>query len=408
MSGTIRDITEFGAVGDGKTLNTKAVQETIDSLTEGGTVQVPPGEFLCGTIELKRNVTLYLMVGAVLRGSPDLADYREIGFFHNEMQETISLIYALSQENITIMGEGTIDLNGHHFMDVDTLVPMGVDPAGLTEEQVEESVVMFGDRPNQPIFFHNCKRVKICGIRVIDSPCWTVTWSDCRQVEAVGVTVENHPRFPNNDGFHLCATQDVIISGCKLYCGDDCIALTCITDWEGITRNVVISDCVLSSRSAALRLGHLASKIENVQIHHCTIFNTNRGLAIFAGDGGYVRQVLISDLMIQTHLYAGGWWGKGEPFVICAANSTGSISDITIHHIRAKSENPAVIAGTDGNVKEIDLSNLTLDVKPGKNNGLFPDFFDLEPNCRPRKPDGFCGGLYTIGVRNLKLDAIDA
>lgn len=409
MNQMTANILEYGAVADGQTLNTAAIQSAIDSLPDGGTVIVPPGVYLSGTIELKSNITLYLSAGAVLRGAPAMDAYREIGFYHNEMKETISFLYALSKENITICGEGTIDLNGHNFVDFDTLVPMGdVDLDTLTEKQREESVVMFKTRPNQPIFFHDCTRVRIKDITVLDAPCWTITFSDSKDVKITGISMRNHPRIPNDDGIHLSATQDVIISDCSLSCGDDCIAMTCITDWDGCTKNIIISDCVLSARSAAVRMGHLESKVENVQVHHCTITETNRGFAIFAADGGYVKNVIVSDCIIKTHMYAGGWWGKGEPAVICAANSSGQISAVSFRSVQAESENPFLVVGKDGNVEQVTISDLSIRVSKGENHALFPDFFELDPNGRVAKDESFSGWLYSSGVNELQLSGIRA
>ena len=401
-------ITEFGAAGDGKTLCTDAIQRAVDSQPEGGTVVVPAGTFLTGTIQLRSNTVLYLEPGAILRGAPDMEAYWANGFRQKEMGENISLLYALDAENIAVRGRGTIDCSGRSFMDLDTLVPPGVPPDRLSTEQVEECVVMFKARPNQPIFFHNCARIAVEDICIRDAPCWTLTFSCCRDVRVTGIVVDNHPRFPNNDGIHLSASRDVLISNCRLSCGDDCIAMTCITDWDGMTENVIVSDCILSSRSAAVRMGHLASRVEQVLVRGCIIHNTNRGFAVFAGDGGHVRHVSVADIQLQTRVYAGGWWGKGEPAVICAAESKGEIAGISFSRIRGRCENPFLIAGTDGNVSDVSLADIQLKISQGRNHALYADSFDMEPNCRPGRMPGRGGWIYSSGVTGLNLDRIRA
>ena len=97
-------ITEFGAAGDGKTLCTDAIQRAVDSQPEGGTVVVPAGTFLTGTIQLRSNTVLYLEPGAILLGAPDMEAYWENGFRHNELGDTIYLLYALDAENIADRG----------------------------------------------------------------------------------------------------------------------------------------------------------------------------------------------------------------------------------------------------------------------------------------------------------------
>lgn len=98
------------------TLCTKEIQKAVDLIDEagGGTVIIPSGVYLSGTIHLK-NTSLYLERGAVLKGSSNINDYYENGFLHNEMKKTISLLYAENQENINIYGEGSIDLSSDAF-----------------------------------------------------------------------------------------------------------------------------------------------------------------------------------------------------------------------------------------------------------------------------------------------------
>jgi polygalacturonase len=141
--------------------------------------------------------------------------------------------------------------------------------------------------------------------------------------------VDNHNRIANNDGVHFSASRNGVVRNCTFLCGDDCFAATCITNTQGVCENIEISDCLLSSRSAAIRFGHLASHVRNVRVKNVKVLPSNRAVIIFASDGGRVENVLIEDLVAQTHIHAGWWWGKGEGFVICADRSNGHISNIT-------------------------------------------------------------------------------
>ena len=113
------DITTHGALGDGKTLNTKAIQAAVDQCAAqgGGTVVVPPGTFLSGTVELKSNITVSLSPGAILRGSGNIDDYPPIPFRHNELGQVRSLLWAIGQTDLRITGSGVIDLNDPAFID---------------------------------------------------------------------------------------------------------------------------------------------------------------------------------------------------------------------------------------------------------------------------------------------------
>jgi polygalacturonase len=110
------DIRDFGAVGDGTTLNTKAVQSAIDACfaAEGGTVLVPAGDFVVGTIELKSHVTLHLAPKGRLLGSPDRTHY-QAGHDIPRSNGNVVMISAANADNIAIEGHGTIDGNGAKF-----------------------------------------------------------------------------------------------------------------------------------------------------------------------------------------------------------------------------------------------------------------------------------------------------
>src|SRR5690349_10133780 len=114
-------ITDFGTVGDGQRVNTKEIQAAVDDCFDegGGTVVVPAGVFVTGTIELKSHITLHLEQGAVLKGSSDMSDYAPRSF--GSYKETPSLLVAVGQSDIRITGEGEIDQNDAPFMDWDTV-----------------------------------------------------------------------------------------------------------------------------------------------------------------------------------------------------------------------------------------------------------------------------------------------
>ena len=116
-------IQNFGAIGDGKTLNTVSIQAAIDTAgKEGGRVIVEGGTYKTGSIALKSNVQLHLAADGVLLGSENPADYRdfkELTHIHWEMAPRRSnscLILLHECENVSITGKGTIDCNGHHFV----------------------------------------------------------------------------------------------------------------------------------------------------------------------------------------------------------------------------------------------------------------------------------------------------
>jgi polygalacturonase len=406
----MKSILNFNAVGDGRTLNTGAIQGAIDACAQGGggRVLVPPGVYLTGTLRLRSNVFLWLEAGAVIKGSADLADYPPHEFWHNEWKETRSLIYALDEQNLGICGEGTIDLNDEPFFDWGKL-RLGVEKPPLeklADWQRAQAVVQDLPRPNQPVFFHNCRRLKFEGVEFRRSPCWTLTCSACRDVKMRGITIDNHLQVPNNDGIHITACQDVVISGCVIHCGDDCVAVTGITDWERWCENVVVTDCTLISRSAGVRIGHLASKVRNVALSNLVLSDGNRGIGIFAGDGGVVENITGQNLVLHTHLFVGDWWGKGEPLVVSAAESNGRIAGVTLRSVIAHSENGIVIAGKNKNIQDIALVGWRLTLQPGRNRPLLGKIIDLQPAAVRPAPKKQIPWLYAQDAEEIYLEDV--
>ena len=224
------NIRDFGAVADGKTVNTKAIQAAVDRAGETGeTVLVPGGVFITGTIHLN-GVSLHLEPGAVLKGSTNIDDYPAQDFIHNEMGVLRALLINRDHDNVTIDGSGTIDLSGTSFYDTSVMnVPSSRVP--FTKEQEAECTYPIGTRPSQCIFFHNAKNVTVRGIKVIDASCWTFSFNACENVKLLGLTIDTSPNVPNDDGIHIASCKGVIIANCHISSGDDCIALSGITDW---------------------------------------------------------------------------------------------------------------------------------------------------------------------------------
>ena len=402
-------IADRGAVADGKTMNTAAIQAAVDACVSGGggTVVVPAGVWLTGSIQLKSNVTLQLENGAVLKGSPKLADYPPNGFKHPELGETRCLLWAIGQHNVTISGDGTIELADTPFFAWDRL-RTGLPPeddAKLTEWQRNQCVVTALDRPTQPIFFHECRHVRMEGVTVTHSPCWTLVFSCCNDVLLHRVRVDNNLQIPNDDGVHLTGSSNIIISDCFITAGDDAIAVSAITNPNSPCENITVTNCILTSRSAAIRFGYRAAKVRNVTVSNLVIRDSQRGIFLNAGDDGYVEHVTMSNIVLDTHMFAGAWWGKGEPLVITAAHSNGHIRDVTLSHVRGTAENSIVIVGDHRNVSNITLEDWDVGYGYSENSPLYGQAVDLAP--APSQPNPITPTrlpwLYGNSVAGLQL-----
>lgn len=403
-------IADHGAVGDGKTMNTAAIQAAVDACEQagGGTVVVPAGVWLTGSVQLKSNITLQLENGAVLHGSRNLADYPPIAFKHPEMPQTTSLLWAMNQHDIAVRGEGTIELVDEPFFDWNKLWS-GLPPeeeAKMADWQRAQSVVAPKERPTQPVFFHQCQRVRFDGVTVTHSPCWTLVFSCCNDVRLHGIKIENDLRIPNNDGVHFTGTSNVVVSDCIIRAADDALAVSAITNPASPCENYTYTNCILTSRSTAIRFGYRGAKVRNVAVSNMVIRDSQRGIFLNAGDDGYVENVAITNVVMETKMFAGAWWGKGEPLVIAAPETkSGRIRGVTISHVRAAAENSIVIVGQNRNVSDITLEDWEVNYRYSANSPLYGRHLDLAPAAprgEPITPEHL-PWLYAESVDGLRL-----
>lgn len=400
-------------------VETEKIQRVLDEAMQAGglTVVIPRGTYVAGTLNLG-NASLYLEKGAVLKASPDFSDYVDNGFVHNEMRQTISFLYSMNQENISISGDGTIDLSGHAFYDMDQAnVPdYGIE---FSEEQKKECTRPIGNRPTQPIFFYNCKDITIKDIKIVDAPCWTMAFHACEDIRILDLIIKNDMSIPNNDGMHFCGSRNVVIRGCNITAGDDCIALSGITDWDRPCENFVISDCVMRSVSKSVVFGYIHSIIRNVTMTNCVIYDSQRGICFMASKGtGLIEHILIDNVRIDTHVRAGNWWGNGEAIEIMGLthNYEGylhpapvrdtaiSIRDIQFKNISCSSENVIAIVGEENNIEDVTFDGLFFEKKESKNRYLKGErTIDVSPAEKVEIPGTEEYWLYATGCNNLKI-----
>jgi polygalacturonase len=268
------NIASHGAIGDGKTLNTKAIQSVIDACAKkgGGTVVIPQGVFLSGSIFLKPGVQLELQEGAVLKGSTNINDYpkamtRIEGHFE---PWRAALINADKIDRLRITGKGTLDGSGEPFW------------KEFYSRQAKDSKTtnLNVERPRLA-FIQNCKDVQISGIAFKNSGFWNLHMYRCRNV-----TVENcsftalHGTKPDNapssDGIDVDCSQDVTISKCFFSVGDDCIALKgskgpfAMQDKDSPpVERVRIYDCIFEAGGGIVTFGSEASVVRDVDVQRC-------------------------------------------------------------------------------------------------------------------------------------------
>lgn len=277
------DIRDHGAVGDGATLNTGAIQAAIDacSAAGGGTVRIEGGIFLTGTLILKDHVRLELAAGAELLGSPRIEDYATgcgKNMYRGEASMDRCLIFADGARHIGITGHGAIDGNGGCF-------PNEAD----------------ADR-HRPMLLRlmNCTGVRMRDLTLRAPAAWTSAWLYCNDIVVSGVTIDSRVNA-NGDGLDFDGCCDVRVSDCAFDTSDDAICLQTSRP-DRPCRDVTVTNCTFRSQWAGMRIGLLSrGDFENVAVSNC-IFRDIRdaGLKIQMCEGACMQNMAFSNLVMRS------------------------------------------------------------------------------------------------------------
>lgn len=326
------NVLNIGAVADGITPNTTIIREAINklSLNGGGTLHFPTGIYLTGPIVLKSNITIDLEAGATIKFSDNFSEYTPFVDMRYEgvvMKSFCPMIYAYEQENITIKGEGTIDGNGKKWWyGTFTLESAHEDEAfkkeiegyrqmwekenpGFKIEENSDWKRTLNKRFFRPPLIQpfKCKNFKIEGVKIINSPFWTINPEFCENVSILGVTI-NNPDAPNTDGINPSSCRNVTIANCNITVGDDCVTLKSGRDLQGREyavpcENITITNCVMLAGHGGVVIGsEMSGDVRKVTISNCVFDGTDRGIRIKStrGRGGIVEEIRVNNIVMKN------------------------------------------------------------------------------------------------------------
>ncbi len=393
------NIMDYGAIPDGVTNNQPMIQQAIDACAKtGGTVVIPAGNFLSGTIRLRSNMELHLERGSVLTVSRNPEHIRTETEENDSSSDTMdnidsgSFLYACHEKNITISGDGMIDGQGRNVY-VDDNADEGMHECPLNVE---------GFRPRTS-YLEDIDGLTVTGITFYDASFWTLHMAGCRNVRIDGIQIRNNDRGPNNDGIDPDACQNVIISNCMIESGDDAIVLKATKPiWEkyGNCENIVIRGCILHSRDSALKIGtETYGDIRNVILSDCIVKDCSRAVGIWARDGGTIEDIYVHHILANTKRYADcpkrsfapRWWGKGEPVFVSAAfrnqekRYPGTIRRVAFEHVQLFCESSIFIAGEqEARIEDVVFRDCCFTWK--KQGNFLPDVFDEQPSVHDVYP----------------------
>jgi hypothetical protein len=327
------NVLDYGAAGDGVTLDTTAIQRTIDAAAQAGggaQVLVPRGHtFLVSTLQLRGGMDFHLDGQFII--STNHADYQGDG-----------VLTALNADHLQISGSGGI---------------VGQSLAFVTNYDSAGEWWLFAAWRPKMFVLTGCTNLEIRDITFGDAPFWGLHMLGCKNVLVDHLTITNRMDVPNCDGIDPDHCQDVEIRNCRITSGDDCIVIKTSrqTNDYGPSANITVRDCVLETQDSGLKIGtETTSDIHDILFERCQILTGSRGLTIQLRDEASVYRVKFADIRVNSRFYSDPWWGRGESISLTAFPRTpdtkvGAIHDITLQNITCHAENSARIQGTAAN-----------------------------------------------------------
>tara|TARA_R110000868_G_scaffold107780_2_gene294765 strand:- start:23029 stop:24501 length:1473 start_codon:yes stop_codon:yes gene_type:complete len=302
-------VNDYGAINDSTTLNTEAIQKSIDACAEkgGGTVAFKPGIYVSGSIFIKEGVHFQVDKGVEIRGSQNIKDYIEIDtrIAGMEMKWPAALINVRNQKNVLIDGDGLINGDGKVFWDYYwDLRKNDYEPKGL------RWIVDYDAKRPRTFLISNSQNVFLKNLHIQKAGFWTIQVLYSEYITVDGVTIRNNigGHGPSTDGIDIDSSKWILVQNCDIDCNDDNFCLKAGRDWDGLrvnrpTEYVVIRDCVARAGSGLFTIGSETSgSIRHVYASNIQGLGTKNGLNIKSATtrGGTVEDVYMENIKMDS------------------------------------------------------------------------------------------------------------
>ena len=393
-------ITDFGAVGDGKTMNTTSIQKAIDAAEEagGGRVIVPTGRFMSGTIWLKDNVELHLEVGAVLRASDNLDDYNASDAYAQNYDCVKEgwlgkhFIIIHEKQNVAITGLGTIDGNGESFFDEPK-------PQEFYRYGWSYGFVRTSDpekmRPGQMLSFIESKNIHITDVTLRSAPCWACHLHGCDNVIIRGVRIFNKRYWANTDGIDIDTSSNVTVSDCNIDTGDDAMTFRCdsrrLKNGKTACEYVTVTNCVLAASACVFRLGVGTGEIRHINVSDIVIKRGGAAvncMTAYSGNGcAKIENIRFSDIVANEISF---------PFKINQSNH-GYVRNFHVQGFVARAFcQSSMTAAEKGEISDISIKDMSVEI--------------IKPPFKVGPDEAEQRGVYVVetnGARNVRFENVN-
>lgn len=393
-------ITAHGAVGDGSTSNTRAIQATIDACATagGGTVVVPAGVFVSGALYFKPGVNLELQQDAVLKSSTVIGEFPPIYTRWEGIERywTSAFLNFIGGHDVRVTGPGTIDGSGLDWPGqpkhprgprarrprpvaarepapsgprpkvtqaypgrLPSTATLNFAPAPHDLPPINAAGIALPGNPNRlapprAIVFQNCTGVRVDGVHLVNPARWGFVFIYCHDVVAHGLTVRTDRYIPSSDGMDLCSCNDVLVSDCDIACHDDDISIKAGKDADGRrvnrpSQNIRIEDCRFGSGGGVAIGSEVSGSIRHVRVERCVFVGTGSAARIKSqpSRGGVIEDIVFRDLRLSHVALAINFdlaWRMVPPLAPAAKVLT-QVRDIRLENITGTAESAGLIRG---------------------------------------------------------------